>query len=93
MEAHTIDLLERAAQKIYSGRVESDPKLRECEVQEETEEKAFFQKHQNNRTLTNEVLKLLDTRDTSRLMQRNIFFRLGLQMGLELGTLNLISSE
>ena len=88
---NTIEILESAANEIRRDREEWDPELREWCQREQALRQAFFQRHQNNPKLRRQVMELLDAQCDVDCLERELYFRLGLQMGLELGSLDLLS--
>ena len=54
---------------------------------------AFLREHRHNRRLRQEVLRLLDLRGALEDGHDRIHFRLGLQMGLELGGIHILRED
>ena len=93
MATHTIKLLEEGADKLRRHREQWDPELREWVRREEMLRQDFFQRHRQNPALRRQVLELLDAAGAIGCLEQEFFFRLGLQMGLELGALEVFPPE
>jgi len=93
MLTKTIDILESAADAVCQHQQKWDPALREWCQREQDLSEAFFQQHQSNPALRRQVLRLLDTQGNVEALKRELYFRLGLKMGMELGILNVIPLE
>jgi len=88
MKSYTIDILEAAAREVCAHQEAWNPELRGWVQQEKHLRQAFFQKHQSNHTLRHQVLELLDAQSTVECLKQELYFRLGVQMGIELGSLD-----
>ena len=93
MNHRTIEILESAADAICQHRRQFDPELHEWTRREQELQQAFFQQHRNNPKLRQQVLEILDAQGSVEYLQQEFYFRLGLQMGLELGALDLFPAE
>ena len=93
MATQTIKLLETGADKLCRHREQYDPELREWVRREETLRQEFFQRHRRNPALRRQVLELLDAAGAVGCLEQEFYFRLGLQMGLELGGLDRFPPE
>ena len=87
----TIEILESAAEAVCQHRRQFDSELSRCYQREQALRQAFFQRHQNNPKLRRQVMELLDAQCDVECLEQELYFRLGLQMGLELGSLDLLS--
>ena len=85
MTNDTLELLETIACERQQALDRTDPEQRALEQEYQTRWAAFLQEHRHNRRLRQEVLRLLDLRGALDDGHDRIHFRLGLQMGLELG--------
>ena len=85
MEHEALEMLETIARNLCRERMRregvgrSEARLREV----------FFQEHEGDADLRRSVLRLLDAGDCEAELEGTQLFYLGLQMGLELGRLNL----
>lgn len=93
MRRSVIHILESAVNEIRRDREERDPELREWCRQEQELRRTFFLQHQDDPELQEQLLKILDTVGMVEGLEREYSFRLGLQMGLELGRLDLFPPE
>lgn len=93
MENMTLELLERNADELLRRRMKTDAELRQWETQCRTLRETFFAQHKADADLRRQVLELLDTQDTLAALQQRFYFHLGLQMGREVGTLQLRQPE
>ena len=88
MSAKTIEILEAAADEVRRHCHQYDPELRQWYTRMNTLHQRLFEQQQENPTLRRQVLELLDAQGTVSDLEQKLYFRLGLQMGLELGALD-----
>ena len=88
-----MDILESAANEIRRQRQERDPELREWCRRERELRQGFFQQYQDKPDLQERVLEILDAQCGVECLERELYFRLGLRMGLELGSLDVFSLD
>ena len=93
MHNQTIHILESAADTICRHQRQFDPELSTWYQRELTLRQDFFQQHHSNRALRRQVLELLDTQEHVESLKQEFYFRLGLQMGIELGVLDLFPKK
>lgn len=86
----TLQILEDAAEEILRRQKCFDPELRELEASQNQLYQEFFRQHRHNPALRRQVLRLLDAQSAADAAKRELFFCLGLQMGLELQARNFI---
>ena len=93
MTNDTLDLLETIACERQQALDRTDPEQRALEQEYQTQWATFLQEHRHNRRLRQEVLCLLDLRGALEDGHDRIHFRLGLQMGLELGGIHILRED
>ena len=93
MTNDTLELLETIACERQQALDRTDPEQRALEQEYRTQWAAFLQEHRHNRRLRQEVLRLLDLRGALEDGHDRIHFRLGLQMGLELGGIHILRED
>lgn len=93
MEKKTIEVLESAADTVYQHRRQFDLELSTWYQRELDLRQRFSQQHRSNPKLRKQVLELLDTQSMVDSLERELYFRLGLRMGLELGSLDVFSLD
>lgn len=93
MTNNTLKLLEDAALQRQRQRDSSDPGQRALLEEYQTLWQTFTEEHRHNRRLRREVLRLLDLHDELEDVRSRFQFRVGLEMGLELGSLRASEDE
>ena len=93
MTNDTLELLETIACERQKALDRTDPEQRALEQEYRTQWAAFLREHRYNRRLRQEVLRLLDLRGALEDGHDRIHFRLGLQMGLELGGIHILRED
>lgn len=86
----TIRLLSDLAWRMQRDQLRRSPDWREAERRKETLYRAFCTRHSRNHGLICAVNDLLDARGTLAELESDGSFLLGLQMGLELGSLRVL---
>ena len=85
MGRSAIHILESAADAICQHREKWDPELRDWHQRERDLRQSFFQQHRSDPALRHQVLEILDAQCGVSVLERELYFRLGLQMGIDLG--------
>ena len=86
MEHEALEMLETIARNLCRERMRREGVLYSSEARLR---EVFFQEHEGDADLRRSVLRLLDAGDCEAELEGTQLFYLGLQMGLELGRLNL----
>ena len=89
MEHEALEMLETIARNLCRGRMRREGVGRYAAESEARLREVFFQEHEGDADLRRSVLRLLDAGDCEAELEGTQLFYLGLQMGLELGRLNL----
>ena len=93
MTNDTLELLETIACERQQALDRTDPEQRALEQEYRTQWAAFFFFLCNNRRLRQDGLRLLELRGALEDGHDRIHFRLGLQMGLELGGIHILRED
>ena len=89
MEHEALAMLETIARNLCRERMRREGVGRYAAESEARLREVFFQEHEGDADLRRSVLRLLDAGDCEAELEGTQLFYLGLQMGLELGRLNL----
>lgn len=93
MKNRSTEQLERMAHRFWQEQGRNDPEQRWYEEKYEALYRAFEKRHRRNTALQSDVADLLDAQGCVAEGECEFLFRLGLQMGLELGGLDLLRIE
>lgn len=84
----TLRILNTLAQKeLLPALQKQDPEWEQLEQERDTLQKQFMEEHQADSALIRQVIRLLDAQGLVSVRREDAKFLLGLQMGLELGSL------
>ena len=86
----TLQILTDLAWERRRAWAKEDPEQRMLWEEYQTLLKGFMEEHRGNRRLRGEVLRLLDLHDAMEDSAQERFFQMGLQMGLELGAVEVL---
>lgn len=90
MKSDTIRTLEELAYRRQQVYLSQDPEYRGLRRRQADLQDAFSQTHRRNPALLRQVNDLLDAQSAAAECESDFLFSLGLQMGLELGSLNML---
>ena len=91
MENGTIELLKAMAKHLEQAQLQEDLEWAQYQREEEELCARFRRHHAGNRTLIHQVNDLMDAQSAVAECRRNFYFLLGLQLGLELGGVDVLS--
>ena len=91
MENETLELLKAVAKPLEQTYARENTEWLQYQREEEALCRQFRRRHAGNRTLIHQVNDLLDAQSAVAECQRNFYFLLGLQMGLALGSVNVLT--
>ncbi|WP_298024732.1 hypothetical protein [uncultured Dysosmobacter sp.] len=90
MKNDTLRILEKLAYRYQQEKLTTDPECQLLEQRRHILEGAFLNAHQNDHALIVEVNDLLDAQTSLAEYRCDFQFSLGLQIGLELGGLDIL---
>ena len=86
----TLRILEKLLAVIHGDLKDRDPVWRDLAYARETAHERFLRAYQDDKALISEVITLLDAHGRVTAHEAEMDFLLGLQMGLELGQVDLL---
>ena len=86
----TVRILEKLRAVIHGDLKDRDPACRDLAYARETAHERFLRAYQDDKALISEVIALLDAHGRVTAHEAEMDFLLGLQMGLELGQVDLL---
>ena len=88
-----MELLLACAERLTQEKLQRDPDYRQRRVEWETLVSSFRSRHGRNHVLIDEMNNLQDAHGTVLFLESDFLFFLGLQIGLELGKIDLIRGD